>query len=189
MRMLELFAGSKRLAKTFAANGWETETVELKDGQDVLTFEPSHRYDYVHAGPPCQPYSALGLIHKEEGWKAVWDAVPDPLWDRAEWIIAKARPTFHTIENVKGAQWVHGRAPFHYGPYFLWGWYPMPLLESGPLWRKSFKGTHNFTRTGGKRFNDKKTQQEREEYPQEFCDALYQTIKSGFDLQPVEIAA
>lgn len=184
MRMLEVFAGSKRLAKTFMANGWEADTVELKDGQDVMTFEPVGKYDYVHAAPPCQEYSWMAIGRTRDDILGA----DTRLWRRAEDLAIQVRAQFYTIENVKMAQWVHGRAPFHYGPYFLWGWYPEPQLSSGPLWRRSFKGSH-FNRRTGEHSMGSKTTQQREEYPQEFCDALYQTIQSGFDLQPVEIAA
>lgn len=178
MRMLEVFAGSKKLARTFATGGWDTETVELKDGQDVMTFEPKGKFDYVHAAPPCQQYSGLAYdydrIRKAD----------KTLWRRAEDIAMEAQARFWTIENVKMAQWVHGKAADHYGPYFLWGWFPK--IQARSHWSESFKGTH-FDRAAGRRWNDKRTQQQREEYPQEFCDALYQTICSGFDLQPVEV--
>lgn len=55
-------------------------------------------------------------------------APPDfRLWNFAETYCPQAR---RIIENVKAAQWFHGKATDHWGPFYLWGDVPdvMPLF-------------------------------------------------------------
>lgn len=44
----------------FRARGWEAETVDLIDGQDVRDWEPIGHYDLIWASPPCELFSVAG---------------------------------------------------------------------------------------------------------------------------------
>ena len=180
MRMLEGFSGSGRLAQTFRHGGWEADTVDIKDGQDIMKWEPTKHYVYAHFAPPCQGYSALRY-----DYGSIWDA-DVALWRRAEDIVRQIRPRFWSIENVKMAQWIHGRAAYHYGPFFFWGYFPKIQVEIP--WTTSLKGTH-FDRATGRRWNDKMTPEQRAEYPQKLCDAIFLADESGSLLEAVEPSA
>lgn len=174
MRGLELFSGSAVLSRRFREGGWEMDTVDINDGQNVLAWfpTPSRPYDFVWAAPPCQQYSFMGARTRKP-----WDA-DRTLWLRSLYLIAECRPRYWCIENVKGAQWVWGRAPYRYGPFFVWGYFPVPADKGD--WRKSYKGTHNFNRTGGPRFNESRTAAERAVYPREMLDTIFAAIDGGF---------
>ena len=176
MRMLEGFSGSGRLAQTFRNGGWEADTVDIKDGQDIMTWEPTEHYDYVHFAPPCQEYSQLS----HPRWEQKYEADP-ALWLRSDELIRKIRPRFHTKENVKGAQQVWGRAFYHYGPFFFWGYCPKIQVEIP--WTTSLKG-FKFDRVSMRARSDSRSAESRAEYPQILCDAIFLAVESGFLLEP-----
>lgn len=179
--MLEGFSGSGRLAETFRKGGWEADTVDIKDGQDIMTWEPTEPYDFAHFGIPCTQYSQLS----HPTWESKYDADPR-LWLRADELIRKIRPRFHTKENVKGAQQVWGKAPYHYGPFFFWGWFPFESMPKVP-WSYSFKGTH-MDRISGRRWDDGKDAAEKATYPESLCEAIFQAVNHSPRLKQEIIA-
>jgi hypothetical protein len=101
--------------------------------QDVLTLHGSQFRDaaLIVASPPCQAYS-----YRAMPWKRA-KALPPPdnsLFEacfriQREACEAAGRHIPLVVENVRGAQkWV-GRAPWHYGSFYLWGDVPalMPM--------------------------------------------------------------
>lgn len=175
---LELFSGSGVMSARFRLGGWETEEVDIRKGQDVMYYTPTRKFDFVWASVPCTPYSALRY-----GYDHIWSA-DRTLWLRALEIIQQVQPRYWMIENVKMAQWVWGRAPYHYGPFFIWGYYP--AIQAKVAWTTSFKGTH-FDRATGTRWNEKRTAAERAVLPAKLCDAVFQAVNSGFDYTTKEV--
>jgi hypothetical protein len=103
--------------------------------QDVLTLHGSQFRDaaLIVASPPCQAYS-----YRAMPWKRA-KALPPPdnsLFEacfriQREACEAAGRHIPLVVENVRGAQkWV-GRAPWHYGSFYLWGDVPalMPMTQ------------------------------------------------------------
>ena len=116
--MAELYAGTGVLSKRFAQGGWETEEIEITKGKDALKWEPiGDSYDLLWSGVPCNEYSGLAYDY-ERIWRA-----NRTLWLRSLELVPKAKPRLWIIENVKMAQWIWGKAPYHYGPFFLWGYF------------------------------------------------------------------
>lgn len=147
--------------------------IEIKRGVDIMRWDPDKSYDVVWAGVPCQGYSGLAYSYSR-----IWDADPT-LWRRAEDIVKILAPRFWVIENVKMAQWIHGRAVMHYGPYFLWGWFPRFKAPKGS-WQRSYKGTHFDRKGGGIRTSEDFTQEDRERYHPDFVEAAFKAISKGF---------
>ena len=78
-----------------------------------------------------------------------------------------------TIENVKGAQQVWGRAPNHYGPFFLWGYYPEIHAEVD--WKESIKGIRLHLGT------DARTALQRAVIPTDLARAVYLAVNHALD--------
>lgn len=124
--------------------------------QDVLTLHGSQFKDatLIVASPPCQEYSYMAMPWKRgktiaaalrgngefpEGYKGsrtiddlnrLFNACFRIQREACE---AASRYIPLVVENVRGAQpWV-GKAPYHYGSYYLWGDIPelMPLTAGG----------------------------------------------------------
>lgn len=111
--------------------------------QDVLTIHGRQFKDaaLIVASPPCQAYS-----YRAMPWKRA-KALPPPdnaLFDacfriQREASEAAGRYIPLVVENVKGAQkWV-GRAPWHFGSFYLWG--DVPALMPIAMGRKNSGGT------------------------------------------------
>jgi hypothetical protein len=108
----------------------------------------------------------------------------DTLWLEALRVIKEAAPRYWVIENVKGAQQRWGRAPYHYGAYFLWGYYPLACLPK-VAWTTSLKGTHCdrskiTTKNGGVyRWDDGKSASEKAMIPDELAKGIYFVINKA----------
>jgi hypothetical protein len=109
-RLLDLYSCAGGAAVGYHRAGFEVVGVDI-DPQprypfehhqaDALTFlaEYGHRFDAVHASPPCQTHSALtGGNRKRPGWT---DAHVDLIGPTRELLDALGKP--YVIENVQGA--------------------------------------------------------------------------------------
>jgi C-5 cytosine-specific DNA methylase len=171
--VLDLFSGTGSATQPFVECGkHRVVRIDIAGKPDVradvrnLPLDPDLRPEFVWASPPCQKYSGL----RSNPWKANRE-----LWEETLRAIHRFQPRWWVVENVKMAQWVWGRAPYHYGPFFLWGYYP-PLPPAWSAWQHSFKGTHNFTRSGGRRYNEKLTAEERAMIPRPLAEAVHRAV-------------
>ena len=175
MRGVELFSGSGIVSSVFRAGGWEMEEVDILNGKDVMVWEPSGEYQFLWASPPCQEYSNYSSTARRTKYASIWSA-DRTLWLRTLELVNRIRPRYWVLENVKMAQWVWGRAPYHYGAYFLWGYYPIPT--TAPSWRTSLKGTHyiRYPGGGGKQFKDGRTAAQRAEIPRPLAELIFRKV-------------
>lgn len=174
--VLDLFSGTGSATQPFVECGkHRVVRIDISPkakGRDItadvrhLPIREDVRPQFVWASPPCTEYSGL----RSKTWDA--DRV---LWEETIRQVQRLRPRWWILENVKMAQWVWGRAPYHYGPFFLWGYYP-PLPDAWSAWQHSFKGTHNFTRSGGPRFNERRTREERAIIPRPLASAVHRAV-------------
>jgi len=111
MRILDLFCGAGGAAMGYYRAGFEVVGVDIKPQRhypfefyqgDALEYcrEHGHKFDAIHASPPCQAFTAL---------KSMWNAKehPDLVGPTRELLAAIGRPC--VIENVVGAPLI---APF-----------------------------------------------------------------------------
>src|SRR5882724_4820017 len=157
---IDLFCGLGGWTEGLLAEGWrvrgyDIEAHEYGDEkypgelviQDVLTLHGSafKDADLIVASPPCQEFSYMAMpwslakakasaIRADETGEAhkrltaLFDAC---FRIQREACAAAGRYVPMVVENVKGAQpWV-GRAPWHFGSYYLWGDIPalMPIQK------------------------------------------------------------
>ena len=129
MRVLDLYSGIGSATITFREHGHEVITVDIDRETnptyclDLRVSDCSRmilrdfgKVDFAWASPPCEEYSQFRHPQIEH---------PDlTLWFRAIRIMNNLRPTYWIIENVSGAIRFWGRPPYHYGAWYLWGYYP-----------------------------------------------------------------
>lgn len=126
MVMLDLFAGTGSSSKAMKDRGWKVFTVDI-DPQFKADIIADIRYlhfinikpDLIWASPPCDEFSRESMP-----WCRTGNIPSLKLVHATYELIANLQPKFWIIENTRGAQRWLGRAPVHYGPYYLWGWYP-----------------------------------------------------------------
>lgn len=85
--------------------------------ENVGGGEFSGRCRIVLASPPCDEYARFTMP-----WTRARNP-PQPnlsLWKHCERIAIEANAPI-LLENVQSAQKWHGRARWHYGPFYLWG--------------------------------------------------------------------
>jgi len=77
----------------------------------------------IWASPPCPEYSHMNVSRNDLWAQGI---LPDlTLWKNALYIIHKLKPKHYVIENVKGAARVWGPPRQKFGPYHLWGNFPL----------------------------------------------------------------
>jgi hypothetical protein len=173
--MVELFSGSAILSSRFAAGGFEVMPLDIKQGVDLRRWEPPEglrgRVTYLHSGPPCQEFSGLAYDY-DRVWRADMGLI-----GRTLELVQALRPRMWSLENVKMLQWLLGQAPYHYGGFFFWGWFPFEYMpDAREHWTRSFKGTHLDRAAGDVRSNEQRTPEERATYPPGLVEALFQAV-------------
>ncbi len=137
--MIDLFSGLGGASQAMIDRGWQVWRVDIDSGFepdiccDVRDFlelnEDIYRIyepDLIWASPPCDEFSKS---HKP------WYGFPVPSEESIELIYAvlrivrKLRPKLWILENVVGAQRWLGKAPYHCGAFYLWGWFPFEKLR------------------------------------------------------------
>lgn len=72
---------------------------DLLWGGDIKNFHPpAGRFDGVIGGPPCQAWSRLRHIVKQNGYQTAPDRIPE-----FERVVAEAAPAWFVMENVREA--------------------------------------------------------------------------------------
>ena len=124
-KMLDLFCGTKSMAKAFERAGWETYTVDWEPefeptlccDVNTLTVEKIIELcggvpDFVHLSPDCSSYSVAAIFHHRKQNKATGEL--EAITDYAKFcdktnayiidlIVNKLKPKFYTIENPRAA--------------------------------------------------------------------------------------
>ena len=123
--MLDLFCGTKSMAKAFERAGWETFTVDWeKDFEptlccdvNTLTVEKIIELcdgipDFVHLSPDCSSYSVAAISHHRRQNQVTGEL--EPITEYAQFcdktntyiidlIVNKLKPKYWTIENPRSA--------------------------------------------------------------------------------------
>ena len=132
-KMLDLFCGTKSMAKAFEKEGWETYTVDWEEkfeptlccDVNTLTVENIIELcggvpDFVHLSPDCTSYSIAAISHHRR--KNPETGNLDPVSDYAKFcdaldqhvlrLILTLSPKYWFIENPRGGmrkmQWMQG---------------------------------------------------------------------------------
>ena len=124
-KMLDLFCGTKSMAKAFERAGWETYTVDwspqfeptLCCDVNTLTVDKIIELcggipDFVHMSPDCTSYSVAAIFHhrRKNEETGELEAITDyaKFCDKTnsyiiDLIVNKLKPKFYTIENPRAA--------------------------------------------------------------------------------------
>lgn len=145
-KMLDLFCGTKSMAKAFERAGWETYTIDWNP-----EFEPTWCGDvnelavdkiieicggvpdFVHLSPDCSSYSVAAIGHHRKKNKTTGEL--EPQTEYAEFcdktnayiidlIVNKLKPRFYTIENPRAGMRKMGfvsKLPRYTTTYCQWG--------------------------------------------------------------------
>lgn len=145
-KMLDLFCGTKSMAKAFERAGWEVYTVDWeKDFEptlccdvNTLTVEKIIELcggvpDFVHMSPDCTSYSVAAIFHhrKQNKDTGELEAITDyaKFCDKTnayiiDLVVNKLKPKFYTIENPRAAMRKMGfikGLPRYTTTYCQWG--------------------------------------------------------------------
>lgn len=132
MLMLDLGSGLKGASAAMKARGWQVITVDINPDfkpdliADLRKFSYSGpRPDLVWCSPPCDEFSREFMP-----WSKTGNSPDMSIVLACKRIIDECQPRYWVIENVKGAiRWfepVLGNYRVNYGPFYLWGFFPMP---------------------------------------------------------------
>ena len=179
MRGVELFSGAGIVSDIFRSRGWDMEEVDILGGKDVMTWELEGKYDFLWASPPCQEYSEYSQKARVTKYKSIWEA-DRTLWLRTLDLVSRIHPRFWVLENVKMAQWLWGRAPYHFGSFYLWGYYPLPKVRASS--RRSLKGFSLVqTPNGPRQITDGRTSAQRAEIPRQLAEIICESVTHGLE--------
>lgn len=122
-KMLDLFCGTKSMAKAFERAGWETYTVDWDEqfeptlccDVNTLTVEKiielcGGKPDFVHLSPDCSSYSVAAIFHHRRKNEETGEL--EPITEYAQFcdktnayiidlIVNKLKPKYWTIENPR----------------------------------------------------------------------------------------
>lgn len=123
MKCLDLFSGTRSIAKAFTYSGWETYTIELDRChksinwyQDIMLvtaediLERFGRPDVIWASPPCTTYSIAAISHHRKKNEKTGNLDPvsneaknaDELVKHTLELIRELKPKYFFIENPRG---------------------------------------------------------------------------------------
>ena len=122
MKILDLFSGTRSIAKAFEERGWETYTIELDRSHpeidwyaDIMNItaadilERFGRPDVIWASPPCTSYSIAAISHHRTrepdgnlAPKSEFAALSDRLIQHTLQLIEELQPKYYFIENPRG---------------------------------------------------------------------------------------
>ena len=187
MRAIDLFSGTRSATRCFEEAGWDVDYVDVLEGRDIRSYHAT-KADFVWASPPCTEDSYFN--RKFSTWESKYDSDPT-LRNEAMRVIAEARPRYWIIEGVKGAQQRYGKAPYKYGAFFLWGYFPFERLPT-IAWTTSLKGTHadrkiETTKNGGLyQWDEGRSPAHKAMIPEELAKAVFKEMNRLFPKMEVQ---
>ena len=122
MKVLDLFSGTRSIAKAFQQKGWDAYTIELDRShpgidwyEDIMNvtaadiLERFGRPDVIWASPPCTSYSIAAISHHRTrepdgnlAPKSEFAALSDKLIQHTLQLIEELQPKYYFIENPRG---------------------------------------------------------------------------------------
>lgn len=124
--MVDFFSGLKGASEYPKELGWQVITVDIEPKfkpdicQDILLqiddLLPEDIY-FCWFSPPCTEFSKSHMPWHEAN-------IDMSLVLRCFELVQELQPKYWVIENVVGLQKYLGRALFHLGPFYFWGWIP-----------------------------------------------------------------
>lgn len=121
MKILDLFSGTRSVAREFEKRGWLSFTIELDKQhpnidwyEDIMNvtaddiLQKFGRPDVIWASPPCTTYSVAGISHHRERVgkkllpKSEFAKQSDELIKHTLKLIEELNPQFWFIENPRG---------------------------------------------------------------------------------------
>ena len=201
--VLSLFDYSGNWSRPWKDAGYDVRQIDIKHGDDVLTYEPPTENVYcVLAAPPCTAFTVAGSRwwKKKDGNGETKAGLA--LAKRSVEIIEMCKPRVHAIENPVGrlGTLLLGKANFIFHPHWyagyspepekdrytkktcLWGEFKMPerrdmepiIYELTSKSGKTYRGSYYWAKLGGK---SEKTKTLRSNTPQGFAQAFYEANK------------
>jgi len=143
MFMIDLGAGLKGASQAMRDRGWDVLTLDVEPsfGCDVVADVRTWHYtgkrhvNLLWFSMPCDEFSREFMPWSKTG------AIPDmSLVLACLRIRDEIQPDYWICENTKGAiKWFKpylGNWRFHAGPFYLWGYFPIPGRIDMRTWRK-----------------------------------------------------
>lgn len=143
MFMIDLGAGLKGASQAMRERGWDVLTLDIDPsfGCDVTADVRTWHYtgkrhvNLLWFSMPCDEFSREFMPWSKTGVEPDMSLVLACLRIRDE-----IQPDYWVCENTKGAiKWFKpylGNYRFHAGPFYLWGYFPIPGRVDMRSWRK-----------------------------------------------------